>query len=61
MEAEEENGDVTSSEELFIGSVCGRKKIEEWTEVIQVCENPKVFIKFKLDTGAEVSVIPSYR
>ncbi|CAG9760806.1 unnamed protein product [Ceutorhynchus assimilis] len=32
--------------------------VEEWTEVVQVSKAPKVYIKFKLDTGSQASIIP---
>lgn len=50
-------------EEMFIGIVESSRideNKEDWTEVVQVYTNPKVFLKFKLDTGAQASIIPKH-
>lgn len=46
---------------LYIGSVGAQKKHpqEDWVEILQVMENPRFYMKFKLDTAAQASIIPN--
>lgn len=45
--------------DIFIG-IIQTDEGKDWTENVQVCKKPKVVIKFKLDTGAQVNVIPKH-
>lgn len=48
----------SSSEELFIGVVSQKSENEDWEETLEIESSPKVFIQFKLDTGAQANLIP---
>jgi hypothetical protein len=58
----QESASDSDNSEFTIASVGNEKKTakdqEDWTAKIQVLENPNVTIKFKLDTGAQVNLIP---
>lgn len=46
--AKEENKSEEEDDQIFIGSVENEDTEEDWTENIEINENPKIFIKFKL-------------
>lgn len=60
-QSESEQLSDDEGDEIFIGAVeSGTSyKEEDWNEIIQVMDSPRVFVKFKLDTGAQACIIPN--
>lgn len=55
----QENKSGREDEEISI-ELIRKENEEEWIETVQVNENPKVIVKFKLDTGVQADMIPRH-